>query len=210
MEIAVLAYDGMTALDAVGPAQVLAAMPGARVTWVAPEPGPKRTDAGMAIVADTRIDDVPRPDVVVVPGAVDVRPVMKDARVLSWLSAADATTAWTTSVCTGALILGAAGLLRGKRATTHWMMLEALSRYGAVAVSERVVVDGRTITAAGVSAGIDMALRLVQLAAGDAAAQVVQLAIEYDPAPPFPYGSPRTAPPAIVDAARRALGGAAS
>src|SRR5262245_23200798 len=115
MNIAVLAYDGMTALDAVGPAQVLAAMPGARVVWVAAEAGSKRTDAGMAIVAEKSIADVPRPDVVLVPGALDVRPVMKDARVLAWLRAAHETTQWTTSVCTGALILGAAGILTGKR-----------------------------------------------------------------------------------------------
>jgi transcriptional regulator GlxA family with amidase domain len=210
MQVAVLAYDGMTALDAVGPAQVLAATPGARVTWVAAEPGAKRTDAGMAIVVETPVDALPRPDVVLVPGAVDVRPVMKDDRVLAWLRAAHETTRWTTSVCTGALILGAAGLLAGQRATTHWLMVDRLASFGAMPVTERVVVDGRVITAAGVSAGIDMALRLVQLVAGDAVAQVVQLAIEYDPAPPFAAGSPKTAPPAIVDAARRALGAAVS
>ena len=209
MNIAVLAYDGMTALDAVGPAQVLAAMPGARVMWVAAEPGPKRTDAGMAIVAGKSLGELPRPDVVLVPGALDVRPVMKDERVLAWLRTAHETTQWTTSVCTGALILGAAGLLTGKRATTHWLMLDRLRAFGAEPVAERVVQDGKIVTGAGVSAGIDMALRLVQIVAGDAAAQVVQLAIEYDPAPPFAGGSPKTAPAAIVDAARKALSGAA-
>jgi transcriptional regulator GlxA family with amidase domain len=209
LNIAVLAYDGMTALDAVGPAQVLAAMPGGRVTWVAAEPGPKRTDCRMAIVAEKPLADVPRPDIVLVPGALDVRPVMKDDRVLAWLRAAHETTQWTTSVCTGALILGAAGLLSGKRATTHWLMLDRLRAFGAEPVAERVVVDGKLVTGAGVSAGIDMALRLVQLVAGDGAAQTVQLAIEYDPAPPFASGSPRTAPADVVDAARRALGAAA-
>ena len=201
-----LAYDGMTALDAVGPSQVLAAMPGARLTWVASEPGPKTTDCGMAIVAAQSLADVPDPDIVLVPGAVDVRPATKDERVLAWLASVHERTRWTTSVCTGSLILGAAGILRGKRATTHWLALEALRGFGAEPVSERVVQDGKIVTGAGVSAGIDMALRLVQLAAGDAAAQMAQLIVEYDPAPPFSAGSPRTAPPAIVQAARRALG----
>src|SRR6185503_17380458 len=123
MNIAILAFDGMTALDAVGPAQVLAFLPGAAVRWVSAESGPRRTDAGMSIVADHRLRDVEHPDVVLVPGGLDVRPVMADARVLDWLRAAHATTRWTTSVCTGALVLGAAGLLRGRRATTHWAVL---------------------------------------------------------------------------------------
>ena len=195
----------MTALDAVGPAQVLAGMPGARVSWVAAEPGAKRTDCGMAIVAEVSIGALPHPDIVLVPGALDVRPVMKDDRVLAWLRVAHETTRWTTSVCTGALILGAAGLLTGKRATTHWLMLEKLAAFGAEPVAARVVVDGKLITGAGVSAGIDLALRLVQTIAGDAVAQTVQLAIEYDPEPPFSTGSPTSAPPAVLEAARRAL-----
>jgi transcriptional regulator GlxA family with amidase domain len=205
MRIAVLAYDGMTALDAVGPAQVLAAMPGARITWVASQPGAKKTDCGMAIVAATALDDLPHPDAVLVPGAVDVRPAAKDPHVLAWLAAAHERAQWTTSVCTGSLILGAAGILTGKRATTHWMMLERLRAFGAEPVARRVVQDGKIVTGAGVSAGIDMALRLVQLVAGDEAAQTAQLIVEYDPAPPFAAGSPRTAPAAIVHAARRAL-----
>lgn len=210
MNVAILAYQDMTALDAVGPAQVLAAMPGARVTWVAADPGPQKTDCRMAIVAEKALGDLPHPDVVLVPGALDVRPVMEDERVLAWLRSAHETSQWTTSVCTGALILGAAGLLTGKRATTHWMVLDRLRALGAEPVAERVVQDGKVITGAGVSAGIDMALRLVQIVAGDAAAQTVQLAIEYDPQPPFAGGSPKTAPPAIVEAARKALGGASA
>jgi transcriptional regulator GlxA family with amidase domain len=200
----------MTALDAVGPVQVLAAMPGARVTWVAADPGPQKTDCRMAIVAEQSLSDLPRPEIVLVPGAMDVRPVMKDARVLGWLRTAHETSRWTTSVCTGALILGAAGLLTGKRATTHWMMLDNLKAFGAEPVAERIVEDGRIITGAGVSAGIDMALRLVQIVAGDVVAQTVQLAIEYDPAPPFAGGSPRSASPAVVEAARKALSGASA
>jgi transcriptional regulator GlxA family with amidase domain len=204
MDIAILAFDGMTALDAVGPAQVLALLPGAAVRWVSPEPGPRRTDAGMSIVADQRLADVEHPDVVLVPGGLDMRPVMADARVLDWLRAAHATTRWTTSVCTGALVLGAAGLLRGRRATTHWAVLDRLEKFGATPVGERVVIDGKVITAAGVSAGIDMALRLAERLADATTAQGIQLGIEYDPQPPFP-GSPKTAPAAVVEAALRAL-----
>ena len=204
MEIAILAFDGMTALDAVGPAQVLTFLPGASVRWVSPEPGPRRTDAGMSIVADRALADVPRPDVLLIPGGLDMRPVMADTRVLDWLRTAHATAQWTTSVCTGALVLGAAGLLNGRRATTHWAMLERLPKFGATPVAERVVVDGKLITAAGVSAGIDMALRLAARLAGDTVAQGIQLGIEYDPDPPF-EGSPKTAPAAVVDAARRSL-----
>jgi len=207
MEIAVLAFNGMTALDAVGPAQVLVFLPGARVRWVSTEPGPCRTDAGMSIVPSASLADVPRPEVVLVPGGLDMRPVMADLRVLDWLRAAHATTRWTTSVCTGALVLGAAGLLQGSRATTHWAMLDRLAKFGATPVSERVVVDGKIITAAGVSAGIDMALRLAARLAGDTVAQGIQLGIEYEPDPPF-AGSPATAPAAVVEAARRALASA--
>lgn len=206
MEIALLAFDGMTALDAVGPAQVLAFLPGATVRWVAAEPGARRTDAGASIVAENALAAVPHPDVILVPGGLDVRPVMSDARVLDWLRAAHVTSRWTTSVCTGALVLGAAGLLEGRRATTHWAMLDRLGRFGATPVSERVVIDGKTITAAGVSAGIDMALQLAAHLAGDAVARGIQLAIEYAPEPPFD-AAPRTAPPAVLDAALRVLGG---
>ena len=204
MKIAILAFDGMTALDAVGPAQVLAFVPGASLHWVSTEPGPRRTDAGMSILAAQALDDVRNPDVLLVPGGLDMRPVMADTRVLEWLRTAHATTQWTTSVCTGALVLGAAGLLQGRNATTHWAMLERLAKFGATPVSERVVVDGKIITAAGVSAGIDMALRLAARLAGDTVAQGIQLGIEYDPSPPF-AGSPTTAPAAVVDAARRSL-----
>jgi transcriptional regulator GlxA family with amidase domain len=204
MQIAILAFDGMTALDAVGPAQVLAFLPGASLRWTSPEPGPKRTDAGMSVIATHGLADVSAADVVLVPGGVDVRPVMADGRVLDWLRAAHGTAGWTTSVCTGALVLGAAGLLQGRRATTHWAMLDRLAKFGATPVSERVVVDGTLMTAAGVSAGIDMALRLAARLAGDTVAQSIQLGIEYDPQPPF-AGSPRTASPAVVEAARRAL-----
>jgi transcriptional regulator GlxA family with amidase domain len=205
IEIAVLIYDGLTALDAVGPMQVLSALPGVRVKWVAVEPGPKRSDAGVALVADHALDAVPRPDIVVVPGAMDVRPAAGDPRVLEWLVTAHRTTTWTTSVCTGALILGAAGLLRGLRATTHWSAMDALATFGATPIHERMVRDGRVVTAAGVSAGIDMALRLAALVAGEPVAQTIQLMIEYDPDPPYRAGSPATAPAEVLARARRVL-----
>lgn len=207
MEIAILAFDGMTALDAVGPAQVLTFLPGASLRWTSPEPGPKRTDAGTSVLAPYALADVAAAEIVLVPGGLDVRPVMADARVLDWLRAAHATTRWTTSVCTGALVLGAAGVLQGRRATTHWAMLDRLAKFGATPVSERVVIDGKVITAAGVSAGIDMALRLAARCAGDTVAQAIQLGIEYDPQPPF-AGSASTAPPAVLDAARRVFASA--
>ncbi len=208
MQIAILLYDGMTALDAVGPAQVLAGLPGTRLAWVAQAPGAMRTDCGVSLVADHALDEVLRPDVVLVPGGVDVRPVMRDERTLGWLRTVHATSQWTTSVCTGALVLAAGGLLRGLRATTHWSVRDRLRDFGAEPVEERIVREGKVITAAGVSAGIDMALRLVELIAGERAAQIVQLLIEYDPAPPFQAGSPRTAPAEVVTAARQLLGAA--
>ena len=204
MQIAILAFDGMTALDAVGPAQVLTFLPGASLRWAAPEPGPKRTDAGVSVVATHPLAEVASADIVLVPGGLDMRPVMADQRVLDWLRRAHASTQWTTSVCTGALVLGAAGLLQGRRATTHWAMLDRLEKFGATPVSERVVFDGKIITAAGVSAGIDMALRLAARVAGDTVAQGIQLGIEYDPQPPF-AGSPKMATPDVVEAALRAL-----
>ena len=203
MQIALLLFDGMTALDAIGPLQVLSALPGAAVFPVASAPGPKRTDAGVSLVAEHALAAVPRPDVILVPGGMDMRPVMADPPVLEWLRSAHATTTWTSSVCTGALVLGAAGLLRGLRATTHWAALGALRDFGAEPVAERVVRDGKVVTGAGVSAGIDMALRLAALVAGESVAQTIQLMIEYDPDPPFRAGSPATAPAEAMDRAMR-------
>lgn len=200
MDIAILLYDGFTALDAVGPYEVLVRVPGASVTFVAPEAGPVRTDTRrLEVTADAAMADLASPDVVLVPGGPGQEDHMEDEAVLAWLRAAGATARWTTSVCTGSLLLAAAGLLEGKRATSHWLAVERLADFGAVPTSERVVVEGSTITAAGVSAGIDMALHLVAAEAGDAVAQAIQLGIEYDPQPPFAAGSPHTAPPEITD-----------
>ena len=198
MDIAFLIYDRMTPLDLVGPYQVFGVVPKVRTHLVATEAGPVRTDLGMRIHADKRLEDMPRADIVVVPGSVDPSKVMADERVLSWLRAVDATSRWTTSVCTGSLILGAAGLLQGKRATTHWSSMEALRGFGATPVEERVVFDGKTVVSAGVSAGIDMALALVAKEFGAMMAQSVQLGIEYDPQPPFNSGSLRVASPEVL------------
>jgi transcriptional regulator GlxA family with amidase domain len=201
--IAILLYDRLTALDAIGPYEVLSRLPGANVTFVAAEPGPVHTDNGMlALLAERSIADVPRPDIVLVPGGPGEVSARAGGPALEWLRGAHETTAWTTSVCTGSLILASAGLLAGKRATSHWLALEKLRELGAEPVTERVVFDGKVVTAAGVSAGIDMALALVARIAGEQVAKAIQLGIEYDPQPPFDAGSPRTAPPAIVELLR--------
>lgn len=203
MDIALVLYDGFTALDAVGPYEVLRFLPEARVRTVAGDPGPKQTDTQMlTVVAHEALTDVPAPDIVVVPGGPGHQAAMRDDVLLSWLSVVHEDTRWTTSVCSGSLILGAAGILRGIKATSHWLRLEQLADHGATPTSERVVVQGRVMTAAGVSAGIDMALRLVAEEAGDQLAQAAQLAIEYDPQPPFDAGSPERAPSSIVDLLR--------
>ncbi|MET8838049.1 DJ-1/PfpI family protein [Micromonospora sp. NPDC004540] len=203
MEIAVLLFDRFTALDAVGPYEVLGRLPGARTVFVADRPGPVTTDVGtLALTATAALDEVTRPDVLVVPGGPGQIARMTDARLLEWLRAVDATTTWTTSVCTGSLLLAAAGLLDGRRATSHWLALDQLPALGAEPTEDRVVVDGKYVTAAGVSAGVDMALTLAGRIAGDAVAQAIQLGIEYDPRPPYPAGSPRTAPEPLVAALR--------
>jgi putative intracellular protease/amidase len=211
MQIAVLIFDGLTALDAIGPYEVLSRLPGAELRFVAKEPGPKRTDTGsLGVQADLAIADLPGPDVVLVPGGKGNRPLMHDPEVLEWLRVAHQSSTWTTSVCTGALVLGAAGILDGKRATTHWAFLDHLSELGAKPLAQRVVEDGKVITAAGVSAGIDMALTLASRLAGDRVAQAIQLGIEYDPHPPFDSGSPAKAPPEVIELVRDAERGQSS
>jgi transcriptional regulator GlxA family with amidase domain len=200
MRIAILVFEKLTALDAIGPYEVLRSVPGWEVKFVGPEKGPLRTDSGaLGLNADFALDEVSEADVVLVPGGEGNRPLLRDERVLSWLREIDAGTKWTTSVCTGSLVLGAAGLLEGRRATSHWAFLEQLRDYGAEPVGGRYVEDGKLLTAAGVSAGIDMALHLVGREAGPEVAQAIQLGIEYDPQPPFDAGSPDKAPRPIVE-----------
>jgi transcriptional regulator GlxA family with amidase domain len=199
VQVAILIFESLTALDAIGPYEVLSRVPGAEVRFVAKETGPLRTDTGaLGLHADVALGDLATPEVVLVPGGAGSRPLMHDPDVLEWLRAAHRGSSWTTSVCTGGLVLGAAGILDGKRATTHWAFLDRLSELGAEPVAERVVEDGKVITAAGVSAGIDMALTLAGRLAGDQVAQAIQLGIEYDPEPPFDTGSPAKAPPELI------------
>ena len=200
MDIAILLFDRLTALDAVGPYEVLSRLPGATVTFVAAEPGAKRTDTGsLALAADAAMSDVRSPDILLVPGGPGQVALMDDQPVLDWVRQAHETSTWTTSVCTGSLVLAAAGILDGKKATSHWLALDQLADLGAEPVEQRVVSDGKIVTAAGVSAGIDMALTLVAMIAGDAVAQAIQLGIEYSPQPPFDAGSPATAPAEVVE-----------
>ena len=200
MQIAILIFDKLTALDAIGPYEVLRSVPGWEVKFVGPEKGQVRTDSGaLGLNADYSLEEVTEADVVLVPGGEGNRPLLNDDAVLSWLRRIDEGTKWTTSVCTGSLVLGAAGLLEGKRATSHWIYREQLREFGAEPVVGRFVEEGKVMTAAGVSAGIDLALHLVGQEVGPEVAQAVQLGIEYDPQPPFDAGSPAKAPAPIVE-----------
>lgn len=205
MNIAILIYPGMTALDAIGPYEVLNGIPDVRLHFVWKTIGPVMTDSGVLVIGATHtLDQIKRADVVVVPGSsADTVTMMADSRVLTWLKEIHPTTRFTTSVCSGALILAAAGLLSGLPATTHWAGISALRRFGAEPrPDERVVQSGKIITAAGVSAGIDMALHLVAQICGEERAKIIQLLIEYDPRPPFDSGHMSKADSRIADAAR--------
>jgi putative intracellular protease/amidase len=205
LDIVIPVYDDFTALDAIGPYEVLSRC-GGRVRFIAREPGPIRTDNGMlSIIAEASFGDASKPDVVVVPGGVSTRALTTDAEWLDWLRTVHSTSTWTTSVCTGSLLLGAAGLLKGLRATSHWLELETLRGYGAEPTGQRVVEQGKIITAAGVSAGIDMALTLAARLIGEDGAKAIQLGIEYDPQPPFDSGAVEKADPALVEAIRAAV-----
>ncbi len=203
MKVAILIFEKVTALDAIGPYEVLNHLPGAEILFVAPEAGLKRSDTGaLGLNADHSIDDVDAADILLVPGGEGNRALLEDARVLDWVRRIDQASTWTTSVCTGSTVLAAAGLLGGRRATTHWAFFDRLRELGAEPVPERVVEDGKYMTAAGVSSGIDMGLTLASRIAGEDVAKAIQLGIEYDPQPPFDSGSPRTADPALVEAVR--------
>jgi transcriptional regulator GlxA family with amidase domain len=200
MQIAILLFDRIAAQDAVGPYEVFRCVPGWEVSFVGKERGEVRSEGGLGLSVDRTLAEVGEPELILVPGGRGSDDLLEDEAVLSWLRAIDEKTKWTTSVCTGALVLGAAGLLEGKRATSNWLALEDLRKYGADPVGGRFVEDGKIVTAAGVTAGIDMALHLVGREAGPEVAQAVQLGIEYDPDPPFDAGSPEKAPAAIVEA----------
>jgi transcriptional regulator GlxA family with amidase domain len=200
MQIAYLLYERFTALDITGPHEVLNSVPGNEAIFVAEQAGPIRNESDtLSLVADASLDEVASPDIVVVPGGLGNRILLEHEPLHEWIRGVHETSAWTTSVCTGSLLLAAAGLLDGAPATTHWLARYLLAELGAKPVPDRVVEHGKIITAAGVSSGIDMALHLVKTINGEEIAQAVQLAIEYDPEPPFDAGSPEKAPPEIVE-----------
>lgn len=202
-EIGILLYDGMTALDAIGPYEVLSRLPEVVIRFVATRRGEVRTDQrSLGLVADFRLAEVQSPDILIIPGGPGQSAMMENGEVLEWISQVHQTTRWTAGVCTGSLLLAAAGVLTGVRATTHWLALAELGRLGAIAVNQRWVIDGKIVTAAGVSAGIDMALQLAALEDGPATARTIQLWIEYDPQPPFNAGSPEKAGAVIADRLR--------
>jgi putative intracellular protease/amidase len=203
MRIAIPLYDRFTALDAVGPYEVLSRLPGASVTWLAHEPGVVRNDNAMlGIEATAAFEELPDPEIVLVPGGTGTDDFLEDERIVGWIRRAHETSEWTTSVCTGSLLLGAAGVLDGLEATTHWLDMDALGRYGAQPTGRRVVEQGKVITAAGVSSGIDMGLTLAAKIAGPDVAKAIQLGIEYDPQPPFDSGSVEKAAPETVELIR--------
>jgi transcriptional regulator GlxA family with amidase domain len=200
MQIAYLLYDRFTALDITGPHDVLNSVPGNESVFVAERPGPIRNESDtLSLVADASLDEIQSADIVVVPGGFGNRVLLEHEPLHDWIRTVHETTIWTTSVCTGSLLLAAAGLLDGVPATTHWLARDLLAELGAEPVPDRVVQHGKIVTAAGVSSGIDMALRLVQQINGDEVAQAVQLGIEYDPEPPLDAGSPEKAPEPIVE-----------
>lgn len=206
MKAALLLYPRFTALDIVGPHDVLNGVPDIDPVFVAEKAGPVVNESEtMSIVAEVTLAELTDPDILVVPGGFGTRALLDHEPLLEWIRGVHESSTWTTSVCTGSLLLAAAGLLEGAPATTHWLARDVLAELGAKPVSDRVVEHGKIITAAGVSSGIDMALRLVQLIHGDEAAQAIQLGIEYDPEPPFDAGSPDKAPQPIVDAVTAAF-----
>lgn len=203
MDIAIPLYDRFTALDAIGPYEVLSRLPDARVRFLAHEAGPVTTDNGMlSLNAEAAFEDLPHPELVLVPGGLGTRDLLGDERLLAWIREAHEHSDWTTSVCTGSLLLGAAGVLEEVEATCHWLELETLEDYGARPTGRRVVQQGKVWTSGGVSSGIDMALALAARIAGEDFAKAVQLMIEYDPEPPFDAGSTGKAAPELVQTIR--------
>lgn len=203
MRITILLFDRMAALDAIGPYEVLRYSENAEVVFVGKEKGEVRAGQGtLGLIADKALAEVRETDVLIVPGGPGQVDLMNDDEVQSWLREIDKTSTWTTSVCTGSLVLAAAGLLQGRKATTHWLAQDQLPAFGVEPVAERVVFDGKYVTAAGVSAGIDMALTLIDRVAGSVPAQAIQLGLEYDPRPPYDAGSPAKAPEPMVSSMR--------
>lgn len=207
IRIGFLLFPNITQLDLTGPFEVLSMLPGAQMHLVWKDREPVRAGSGLILQPTDTYSDCPQLDLICVPGGSGMNALLTDAETLDFLRRQAAQARYVTSVCTGALVLGAAGLLRGRRAATHWMSMEFLKEFGAIPVDERVVVDGNVITGGGVTAGIDFGLRVVVEIAGEAAARAIALAIEYDPHPPFESGHPRVADPELV---RKVAGAAAA
>jgi len=203
-KIVILLFDNITALDAVGPFEVLSRIPAVEIFFVSNETGLKTSTGGLKLLAEHSIKDFTRADILLIPGGKGVDDLLENNTILEWIKQVHKSTKYTASVCTGSLLLGAAGILKGLKATTHWNHIERLNKYDAEVVDERYVQDGKVITSAGVSAGIDMSLKLVQLIKNETLAKALQLAIEYDPAPPFDAGSPSKAPKELVELVRNA------
>ena len=193
-----LVFPNLTPLDLTGPYEVLARLPGAETLLLWKSLDPVRSEHGQTILPMATLSSSPPLDLVLVPGGAGINPLLEDPEVLAFLRRAAETARYVVGICTGSLVLGAAGLLRGRRAATHWMSRELLRAFGAEPVAERVVVDGNLFTGGGVTAGIDVALTVAAEIAGKAAAEAIQLGIEYDPAPPFQSGSPEAADPAVL------------
>jgi transcriptional regulator GlxA family with amidase domain len=199
MKIVILLFDNYTALDVVGPYEVLNKLPDYKIYLVGQEKKEYKDTYGLKISADYSTDEISQADVLLIPGGFGVDNLLKNNEILDWIQKTDSTTKWTVSVCSGSLLLAQAGLLNGKNCTTHWKRKDQLRNFNVIVKDERFVQDGKIITSAGVSAGIDMALYLVSKIAGDQTAKIIQLAIEYDPKPPFDCGSPGKVPKAMLD-----------
>lgn len=206
MNIVILFYDHMTALDAIGPHEVLFRLPNAKIYRVAEKSGFIQSESSqLALMAEYSISDISSADILMVPGAGTATSLKSKPHILEWIRTIHQTTTWTTSVCTGSLILGEAGILSGHQATSHWAVADRLKKYGAEFINKRVVESGKIMTAAGVSAGIDMALMLAEKIAGQDIAETLQLGLEYDPQPPFDSGSPQKAKAEIYEALKKKL-----
>ncbi|NWA03460.1 isonitrile hydratase [Pseudomonas gingeri] len=203
LHIGFLLFPNVQQLDLTGPYDVLASVPGAKLHLIWKDLEPVKSSTGLVLAPTTTFADCPALDVICIPGGAGVGPLMEDPETLAFITGQAEQARYVTSVCTGSLVLGAAGLLRGRRATTHWAYHDMLTTLGAIAVKDRVVRDGNLLTGGGITAGIDFALTLVSELVGAEEAQVIQLQLEYAPAPPFDSGSPETAPSAILDQARQ-------
>ncbi len=206
MKVAALLFDKLTLLDIVGPTEVVSWIPDVEILWVGKEKGPvKAVPTGLSVTVEHTLDDVSSADILMIPGGPGVRQLLQDEAHLNWIRQIHETTTWTTSICTGSLLLGAAGLLTGLTATTHWNAVQMLATFGATYSEDRVIPQGKIVTSAGVSSGIDMALWLMGQLVGDDAAKAAQLCIEYDPQPPYNAGAPSKAGAAVVAHARETV-----